>query len=382
MEVKNNACCTVTGNYIHQKSHQMSIPHRFPNDHYARRISIDPSNFEIDILFAIAGIGIIANLSVIVAIFSLQNLRNVSNAFICHHCVLDLIKSGYCIPFARTMTRIQPISYCSLIGSSYIVFVTTTAFNQLALVVNESYMFSDLVLGIQDSRNYCCVIFGIFIIWFGSITMNLGVAFIPGSPNFDHKDNFCIFTYGITKNYILHILWVILVSMAILLTIKQLRKLYIDIKRASFYRLSTLIRTTLQMETTEMSNMQQLKHDAQQRQNIKRMQKATRNKVVLFILLLLFFVLFWYPLFLLSATDPHFKRSPLVYKSLTIYAWSNPVIPPFIFLNYLKITGFCKRDQNRESMHKHALNLNDRGKKFLHRSNSSLEMQNVTDTVI
>lgn len=354
---------------------QVAYLQGFPND---RMIPADPTNAELIILIAIAAIGLLGNFAVIIIILAIQSLRKASNAFICHHSILDLIKSGYCLPFAQTMTKVQPITFCNILGSSYIVFVTTTAFNLLALVMNEAYMFSDLALGIQDSRNYCCVMFGIFIIWFGSIIMNLGVAFIPGNPGFDRKVDYCIFVYGITRNYILHILWIVLVTMAVCLTIMYLKKLHMDIKRASYYRLSTLIRATVNIDTDVMTRTQQREHEFRERHHIKWIQRITRKKLALLVILLAMFILFWYPMFLLTVADPRFKVQPHIYKALTLYAWSNPAISPIIFLLHLKVICCCRKDEKEDNnvVYKGPQYIEERCDKFIHSSNSCLDLNN------
>ena len=191
------------------------------------------------IIMVISSIGLVANFSILIVILALHNLRKVSNAFIFHHCLLDFIKSAFCLVFAQSLMSEEPPAYCSILGGSYVVFVTTSSFNMLAMVMNEAYQFTDLMLGIKDSRNYCCVSFGIFIIWFSSIIMNLGVTFIPGNPNYDLQTGLCVFIYGVTRNYVLHLLWIIMITLAILLTAAYLHKLRADVKRASYYRLST-----------------------------------------------------------------------------------------------------------------------------------------------
>jgi len=76
------------------------------------------------------------------------------------------------------------LSDCPLLSASYIVFVTTSAFNILAVAINEIYHFTNTVMGIHPN-NKCCVAFGLSIIWFASIIVNLGVAFLPSNPSFD-----------------------------------------------------------------------------------------------------------------------------------------------------------------------------------------------------
>lgn len=78
----------------------------------------------------------------------------------------------------------QAPSDCAILGASYIVFVTTSAFNILAVTINEIYHFTNKIIGVQ-MNNRCCVVFGLSITWFASVIINLGVAFLPGNPTFD-----------------------------------------------------------------------------------------------------------------------------------------------------------------------------------------------------
>lgn len=41
--------------------------------------------------------------------------------------------------------------------------------------------------------------------------------------------------YGVTGNYLLHVLWIILITFALLLTAVYLRKYWLDIKGRSVY---------------------------------------------------------------------------------------------------------------------------------------------------
>lgn len=288
------------------------------------------------VLVLIAIIGLVSNLAVLTIILGIRDMRRSSNALVAHHAVLGMIKAGFCLAFAQTLLSDQPASVCSALGGVYIVCVTCTAFNTLALVMNEAYMFSDLCLGITDSRNYCCVLFGIFIIWFGSTIMNLGVAFIPGNPDFDRDVGHCIFVYGITRNYILHVLWIVLVTMAIAMTIFYLRKLHSDVRGASYYRLTTLVRATVNLHPEVNSSVQQRRQERQDKEHIRHVQEVTRRKLIVLTLLMCLFICFWYPLFLLTITDPSFSSSTRVYKALTLVAWSCPTVAPVFLLLLLR----------------------------------------------
>lgn len=313
-----------------------------------------PNSNEVALLIVVATVGMIGNFGILIVILVLSSLRRASNAFLFHQSALDLVKSAYCLPFAQTMVNDQPPAFCSVMGGSYIVFVTTSAFNLLAMVMNEAYQFADLMMGIKDSRNYCCVIFGIFMIWFTSIIMNLGVAFIPGNPSFDREMGHCIFVYGITRNYVLHMLWIVLITMALALTGVYLRMLYLDIKRSSYYRMTTLVRATVTLDTNVRTASQRRQSYQRDKQHIKRVLRVTRKKLYLLIALTVFFVLFWYPLFMLTASDPGFKIAPDIYKTVTIVAWCNPTITPIILFFFIK-TVCCCRDSD------HVMTLLDEG---------------------
>lgn len=83
----------------------------------------------------------------------------------------------------------QPVSKCSLVETAFLLLVTVATVNMLTTVLNDSPVFpeddSDTELTdaplLMDSPQ--CVLFGTFMIWFASITINLGPTFLSG--NFD-----------------------------------------------------------------------------------------------------------------------------------------------------------------------------------------------------
>ena len=234
----------------------------------------------------------------------------------------------------------QPTMLCSVLGGSYIVFVTTSAFNLLALVMNEAYQFYDLMMSIKDSRNCCCVIFGVFTIWFSSIIMNLGVTVIPGNPSYDRNIGHCVFIYGITRNYVLHMLWIVLVSMALGCTIFYIRKLHLDIKSSSYYRMTTLVRATVTIDTNVRTASQRRQSQFKEKHHVKHVIHVTKKKLLMLTLFVAVFISFWYPLFTLTATDPSMKVTPHVYKILTMLAWSSPTMTPFLLFFMIR-SGCC-----------------------------------------
>jgi hypothetical protein len=313
-----------------------------PNISHPHFIPRDTKGTESAILIVVASVGMIGNFAIIVTILVLQDLRKTSSAFLFHHSVLDFVKSVYCLPFAYSIMNEREPVFCNILGGSFIVFVTTSAFNLLAMVMNEAYQFADMNLGIKDSGNFCCVIFGICMIWFTSLILNLGVAFIPGNPSFKRDVGHCTFLYGITGNYVLHVLWISLVSFAMVLTVMYLRKLHCDIKMNSYYRLSTLIRATIHIDA---NNSPEITPDDQaEKIMIKKIERFSLRKVYILMTMTLCYVLFWYPLFMLTLVDPNFTANPFGYRVLTMFACSNAAVTPFIFICLIKKNCCCKHD--------------------------------------
>ena len=71
-------------------------------------------------LFIIAGIGLFLNLAVVGCIVFCKRLRKMTSAFIVHGCILDIVKCGYCVPFAQSLLRDVAPSFCTVLGGSYV----------------------------------------------------------------------------------------------------------------------------------------------------------------------------------------------------------------------------------------------------------------------
>lgn len=88
-----------------------------------------------------------------------------------------------------------------------------------------------------------CIIFGLFIIWFASFTINLGPTLLSGAltssrDTAGHVDA-CPMVYGPVRHYVLNVLWVTVNVMCVALTGVHLRKLYRDLTRykvASYFK--------------------------------------------------------------------------------------------------------------------------------------------------
>ena len=113
----------------------------------------------------------------------------------------------------------------------------------LTTVLNDSPVFpedeneEDLVSGplLMDSPQ--CVFFGTFMIWFASITINLGPTFLSGglaarSEIIRHAPS-CPLMHGPFRHYILNALWIVINVICVGLTLFHLHKLHRDLTKAN-----------------------------------------------------------------------------------------------------------------------------------------------------
>ncbi|KAL8566964.1 hypothetical protein ACOMHN_059764 [Nucella lapillus] len=77
-----------------------------------------------------------------------------------------------------------------------------------------------------------------------------------------------------------------------------------------------------------------------------RQMKLCLRRVVVMLLMVISFLLFWYPLFILTLLDVHYTRPPQTYRLCMILAWSHPVTTPFfcavIYFDMLNMTTLTR----------------------------------------
>lgn len=79
----------------------------------------------------------------------------------------------------------------------------------------------------------------------------------------------------------------------------------------AYYRIATLFHHTMQLQIEGGENVHEMTNLRKCTIN-KAIKKAKKNFVLLVSMILLF-VVFWYPLFLLTLSDPHFKAHASIY---------------------------------------------------------------------
>ncbi|XP_076445475.1 uncharacterized protein LOC143283182 [Babylonia areolata] len=346
------------------------------------------------VLLTVSVVGGVGNLLVLCAPAVCSRYRTTSCAFLSHHCLLDSVKAVFCVPFACALLLDVDIPHCNAVGAVYIFLMTLSAYNLLALHINEEYQLTDrqgYIPGPPDGSQYfrvdkgssfCCVSFGIFMIWFTTVLLHLGVAFLPSSAEFNYDIGNCVFNYGTPKNYVIHILWTMLVTGALLIAVVSFTLFFCRLRTRMHSEKWTLLHTSISQDMKRGTHSKaqaqgpvcphrpvsprppHLPQDAEEvrtscvltegrkmspdcrcfdvsvymlhyefaegvDQTATHQMKLCLRRVVVMLLMVLSFLLFWYPLFILTLLDVHYTRPPQTYRACMILAWSHPVTTPF-----------------------------------------------------
>lgn len=296
---------------------------------------VPPSAAEGALLFVVALVGGLGNIFVMVVTLVCPTFRHMSSAFLFHHCLLDAIKSGFCIPFGYSLLLSSNIPHCDVLGASYILLMTVSAYNLLALLINEEYQCSFISgQSYHKHGDGCCIAFGVVIIWFTTVLLHLGVAFLPGSSEFSKDVGNCVYRYGVTKNYVIHALWVILVTAAIVISgvsfLHFFRKLRTGAKSHKWTFLHKSLSSLAPHNAVNNEQNEEVHYEFDDVSSRKAIQQSRRylRRIVIMMIMVISFVVCWYPLFFLTLLDVHYKQPPHIYRLLMILAWAHPVTTP------------------------------------------------------
>ena len=100
------------------------------------------------------------------------------------------------MPFGVNLLQRRPLSDCNFEGSSYIVVVTTSAFNMVAMICAEAYTFGEENIGGRSRGSFCCAAFGVLMVYSSSIVLNLGPTLIGGYFRYYPQIGYCAFKLG------------------------------------------------------------------------------------------------------------------------------------------------------------------------------------------
>lgn len=273
-------------------------------------------------LYFVAVLGLLLNILVAIFIFIRRTMRKLTSAFLVHACFLDSLKAAYCIPIANNLiTQIKP-SDCDFFGASYVLIITASIFNMVAMVCTEAYTFGEVNIGGNSHGSVCCIIFGIILVYIASTILHLGPTLIGGYFDFHPQIGSCSFVLGKQTGYVAHVMWIIIITLAVLFVIHFICKLYKEIQMNHPNRVSMLVRSSITITDNPLNSTC----------NIRNMIKDSSQRAKMFVLSTIAFVLCWYPLFLLILVDSEFKQRPKMYQAFSFIAWTQGTIQPILYI--------------------------------------------------
>lgn len=273
-------------------------------------------------LYFVAVLGLLLNILVAIFIFIRRSMRKLTSAFLVHACFLDSLKAAYCIPIANNLiTQIKP-SDCDFFGATYVLIITASIFNMVAMVCTEAYTFGEVNIGGDSHGSLCCVIFGIILVYIASTILHLGPTLIGGYFDFHPQIGSCSFVLGKQTGYVAHVMWIIIITLAVLFVIHFICKLYKEIQMNHPNRVSMLVRSSITITDNPLNSTC----------NIRNMIKDSSQRAKMFVLSTIAFVLCWYPLFLLILVDSEFKQRPKMYQAFSFIAWTQGTIQPILYI--------------------------------------------------
>ena len=297
--------------YPQEAQYVMTTDSHYENDH--------PEAYY---LYFLAVVGIILNSGVVLAILFRQPLRKMTSGFLIHACFLDLLKSAFCIPFGTNLLSQTTPSDCDFLGAAFVILVTTSVFNMVAMVCTEAYTFGEKNIGGNSKGSVICITFGIVLVYIGSLILHLGPTLISGHFEFQPDIGSCSFTFGKQTGYVAHIMWCLIISVAIIAVSHFIYRLHQEIQINRPNRVSFLVRTSITVLDSSTSSTWKLR---------KIIRDAT-HRANLFILNVIIFVVCWYPFFILVIIDKNFKVSTKVYQFFAFIAWTQAAIQPLVYI--------------------------------------------------
>ncbi|XP_074643984.1 uncharacterized protein LOC141900837 [Tubulanus polymorphus] len=291
--------------------------------HDADHASMDQS--EAFYLFIMSATGIFLNLIIILICAIKSSMQRMTSAFLIHGCILDIVKCAYCIPFGMSILTHEPPEFCKFIGGSYIIVISAYIFNMICMVCSEAYNFADDQFGGSNTGNICCVIFGIVMIYIGSVILHLGPTIVGGSFQFNKILGQCVFDYGQTPAYVIYIMWVLVTTLSMGAICHYLWTFYKNVKNHNERRLTNIIRASMEQGTVP-DEPRIPPH------KVRKLVQDAMSRVRCFTIILVVFVISWYPLFIITIADPNFNFPPTMYIMMTLIAWSHGTFNPVIFL--------------------------------------------------
>ena len=160
-----------------------------------------------------------------------------------------------------------------------------------------------------------CLTFGILMIWFAALTINLGPTFlsgvlVSGSEVVGHLD-VCPMVYRPVRHYVFNALWICVNLMCFGLMAVHLRKLYKDINKSSLEAIRVASLMTAMMTVRTNSGVNDHNHREDNHSNVNnfydqqnKCQKDGIQRVKVFGVILLAYILCFGPLYAITILNP------------------------------------------------------------------------------
>ncbi|KAL0267008.1 UNVERIFIED_CONTAM: hypothetical protein PYX00_009397 [Menopon gallinae] len=311
---------------------------------------------EATLMFSLGALGMGANLVLMGLILMKRQLRRWSQGLLFHQAMVDCARAAILLPLGVSIYKCQPVSKCSLVETAFLLLVTVSTVNMLTTVLNDSPVFPEdereegdhSAPLLMDSPQ--CVLFGTFMIWFASITINLGPTFLSGAlaANSESRHNApsCPLVHGPFRHYVLNFLWIFVNVVCVVLTFFHLYKLYRDLTKANVeaVRVAGLVTTLVSVTSganrrngnengtdAETGRTATEEHRRMQRY-LRRVEKEGVQRVKMFLVITAAYVLFWSPLFFVTLAHHPEIASPVAYEITLHVACIHAFINPTLFM--------------------------------------------------
>ncbi|XP_014277065.1 uncharacterized protein [Halyomorpha halys] len=309
---------------------------------------------EAALIFSLGSLGMAANLVLMGLILANKHLRRWSQGLLFHQAMVDCARAAILIPLGLSILRCEPVRKCSLVETAFLLLVTVSTVNMLTTVLNDSPVFPEdeeedkelMAPLLMDSPQ--CVLFGTFMIWFASITINLGPTFLSGAlaANSDgvHNAPSCPLIHGPFRHYVLNVLWIFINVICVLLTLFHLHKLHRDLTKANVeaVRVAGLVTTLVSVtggggisndpSAPHRTGLGAVEEHRRMRNYLERVEREGVQRVKMFLVITAAYVIFWGPLFFVTLVHHPLIGNPLGYEITLHIAYVHAFVNPTLFL--------------------------------------------------
>ncbi|XP_065212465.1 uncharacterized protein LOC135840062 isoform X2 [Planococcus citri] len=317
---------------------------------------------EATVILSLGLMGVIANIIMMSLILINKHLRRWSQGLLFHQGAVDCGRAAILLPLGSSILHCEPIRKCSLVETAFLLLVTVSTINMLTTVLNDSPVFPEdgsdesLISGplLMDSPQ--CALFGTFMIWFASITINLGPTFLSGAlaarAEMIRNAPSCPLVHGPFRHYILNALWISINVICVMLTLFHLHKLHRDLTKANVeaVKVTGLVTTLVNVTgsnapvrtagaavnanggTAKVGGVRNaIEEHRRMRNYLLRMEREGIQKVKMFLVITTAYVIFWGPLFFVTLARPPIISSTGHEVTLHI-AYLHAFVNPMLFI--------------------------------------------------